>query len=129
MEESCCSIAVDAFGYFIFTVVETCTDTVALSSFAQAYDYVAWKVARAMPALPPFGNAYSDALSATGYKYLGGGSYPEPSLFVRLGYQWVGYSLFDAGNNLQRNASDALLEPSPNLLIKTRHTVRVSSFF
>ncbi|CDJ28480.1 LOW QUALITY PROTEIN: oxidoreductase, putative [Eimeria mitis] len=94
----------------------------------RAYEYVGWKVARAMPVLPPFGNAYSDALTATGYRYWGGGSYPQPSLFVQPGYQWVGYSLFDAGNNFQRNASDALLEKTPNLLIKTRHTARKVTF-
>ncbi|CDI74588.1 hypothetical protein EPH_0002920 [Eimeria praecox] len=94
----------------------------------RAYEYVAWKLARAMPVLPPFGNAYSDALTSTGYKYWGGGNYPEPSLYVRPGYQWVGYSLFDAGNNFHRNASDALLQKSPNLLVKTRHTVRKVTF-
>ncbi|KAL8434173.1 hypothetical protein ACSSS7_003355 [Eimeria intestinalis] len=60
-----------------------------------------------------------------GYRAWGGGDYPDPSLFVRLGYQWVGYSLFDANNNLQRNAADALLEATPYLTVKTRHTVRV----
>lgn len=92
---------------------------------SQAYDYVAWKLARAMPVLPPFGLAYKEALTATGYKNYGDGDYPEPSLYVQPGYQWVGYSLFDAGNNFQRNASDALLERLPNLVVKTRHTARV----
>lgn len=77
--------------------------------------------------LPPFGWAFKNALSEQGYKSWGGGDYPEPSLFVRVGYQWVGYSLFDANNNLQRNAADALLEALPNLTVKTRHTARVSN--
>ncbi|XP_026193227.1 uncharacterized protein LOC34623624 [Cyclospora cayetanensis] len=93
-----------------------------------AYDYVAWKLARAMPVLPPFGLAYKNALTESGFKNWGGGDYPEPSLIVRPGYQWVGYSLFDAGNNLQRNAADALIEATPNLTIKTRHTVRSVTF-
>ncbi|KAL8440337.1 hypothetical protein Efla_000225 [Eimeria flavescens] len=94
----------------------------------RAYDYIAWKLARAMPSLPPFGPAYKNALTASGFKSWGGGDYPEPSLIVRLGYQWVGYSLFDANNNLHRNAADALLEYSPNLTVKTRHTVRSVTF-
>ncbi|KAL8450524.1 hypothetical protein Emag_003153 [Eimeria magna] len=94
----------------------------------RAYEYVAWKLARAMPVLPPFGPAFKDALASSGYKYWGGGDYPEPSLIVRMGYQWVGYSLFDANNNLQRNAADALLEATPYLTVKTRHTVRRVTF-
>ncbi|KAL8270969.1 hypothetical protein Esti_005124 [Eimeria stiedai] len=94
----------------------------------RAYEYVAWKLARAMPALPPFGPAFKDALASSGYKNWGGGNYPEPSLIVRMGYQWVGYSLFDANNNLQRNAADALLEATPYLTVKTRHTVRSVTF-
>lgn len=94
----------------------------------KAYEYVAWKVARAMPMLPPFGWAFKNAMAEQGYKSWGGGDYPDPSLFVRMGYQWVGYSLFDANNNLQRNAADALLEESPNLTVKTRHTVRSVTF-
>ncbi|CDJ65357.1 oxidoreductase, putative [Eimeria necatrix] len=81
-----------------------------------------------MPVLPPFGLAYKEALTATGYKNYGDGDYPEPSLYVQPGYQWVGYSLFDAGNNFQRNASDALLERLPNLVVKTRHTARSITF-
>ncbi|KAL8444653.1 hypothetical protein Emed_006129 [Eimeria media] len=94
----------------------------------RAYEYVAWKLARAMPVLPPFGPAFKNALLSSGYKYWGGGDYPEPSLIVRLGYQWVGYSLFDASNHLQRNAADALLEATPYLTVKTRHTVRSVTF-
>ena len=92
----------------------------------KAYDYVGWKLARPMPMLPPFGPAYKDALTTQGFKFWGGGYHPEPSLFVELGYQWVGYSLYDASNAFQRNAADALLEPLPNLTVKTRHTVKVS---
>lgn len=97
----------------------------SIVAVCQAYDYVAWKLARAMPMLPPFGLAFKDALLEAGYRPYGGTEYPAPSLIVRQGYQWVGYSLFDAGNNFQRNAADALLEPRANLKVKTRHTVKV----